>query len=94
MLAHRYALRPSVPHLPSLYRSQHVQISFLQLINHWLASLGPRAAAVRWCMGMAAVWMLWMAHLGPVQAAGPLLLRDADNTVAAWPACGFWSMSN
>ncbi len=27
-----------------------------------------------------------MAHLGPVQAAGPLLLRDADNTVAAWPA--------
>ena len=86
MLAHRYALRPSVPHLPSLYRSQHVQISFLQLINHWLTSLGPRAASVRWCMGMAAVWMLWIAHLSPVQAAGPLLLRDADNTVAAWPA--------
>ncbi len=37
-------------------------------------------------MGMAAVWMLWIAHLGPVQAAGPLLLRDSDNTVAAWPA--------
>lgn len=63
-----------------------MQISFLQLISHWLTGLGPRAAAVRWCMGMAAVWMLWIAHLGPVQAAGPLLLRDADNTVAAWPA--------
>lgn len=63
-----------------------MQISFLQLISHWLTGLGPRAAAVRWCMGMAAVWMLWIAHLSPVQAAGPLLLRDADNTVAAWPA--------
>lgn len=63
-----------------------MQISFLQLISHWLTGLGPRAASVRWCMGMAAVWMLWIAHLSPVQAAGPLLLRDADNTVAAWPA--------
>ncbi len=71
-----------------------MQISFLQLISHWLTSLGPRATAVRWYMGMAAVWMLCITHLGPVQAAGPLLLRDAENTVAAWPACGFWSMSN
>ena len=71
-----------------------MQISFLQLISHWLTGLGPRATAVRWYMGMAAVWMLCITHLGPVQAAEPLLLRDSNNTVAAWPACGFWSMSN
>ena len=34
-------------------------------------------------MGMTAACLLWV---GPAQAAEPLLLRDADKTVAAWPA--------
>ena len=34
-------------------------------------------------MGMTAACLLWVE---PAQAAEPLLLRDADNTVAAWPA--------
>ena len=64
-----------------------MQISFLQLISHWLTGLGPRAAAVRWVHGHGCCLDAVDSAPGPgAGRRGLLLLRDADNTVAAWPA--------